>query len=165
MEDNPTFIVRLGTDEFYGTYNFMAGVDRVSLAWAGGELIMRKGGLLSMEICPSPLKEVLQRKFLDSGQGIADICRVSYYANWTVMSTLDAWSASRLVCAHRRRLPWPIEQHGDLTNPSFHAAQTPVKLGKRGRDDSDAGSDAEDEGRPRRCVRLYLATGPFPALV
>ena len=119
MEDNPTFIVRLGTDEFYGTYNFMAGVDRVSLAWAGGELIMRKGGLLSMEICPSPLKEVLQRKFLDSGQGIADICRVSYYANWTVMSTLDAWSASRLVCAHRRRLPWPYRTAWRPDQPLF----------------------------------------------
>ncbi len=47
-----------GADDFYGAYNFMAGLDRVSLAWAGGELIMRKGGLLSMEICPSPLKEV-----------------------------------------------------------------------------------------------------------
>jgi hypothetical protein len=37
-----------------------------------------------------------------------------------------------------------------------HAAQTPVKWGKRARGDSDAGSDAEDEGRPRRYMPLSV---------
>jgi len=48
----------VGAGDFYMKYLFIAGVDRLSLAWGGGELVMRKGGLLSMEICPSPLKEV-----------------------------------------------------------------------------------------------------------
>ena len=48
--------------DFYVKYLFIAGVDRLSLTWGGGELVMRKGGLLSMEICPSPLKEVLPRR-------------------------------------------------------------------------------------------------------
>jgi len=36
------------------------------------------------------------------------------------------------------------------------AAQTPIKLGKRGRDDSDGGSGVEDEGRPRRYALSIL---------
>ena len=42
---------------FFQHFDFIAGVDRVSLAWSAGALVLRKGGLRAMDICPSPLQE------------------------------------------------------------------------------------------------------------
>lgn len=60
-----------GAGEYFMANEFMAKVDRVSLAWAAGRLILRKGSIISMEICPSPLKEVCNDLMLirsDSGK-------------------------------------------------------------------------------------------------
>ena len=133
--------------DFYVKYLFIAGVDRLSLAWGGGELVMRKGGLLSMEICPSPLKEVhahVSRSCLLSGLLVVLVNIIAHYL--TLLSLPVCNIVDQNACKGA---------YGDGSAPPMHlidAAQTPIKLGKRGRDDSDGGSGAEDEGRPRRCV-------------
>ncbi len=147
-------------EDFYVKYLFIAGVDRLSLAWGGGELVMRKGGLLSMEICPSPLKEVLsnnQRTLLFQSMSPASLLTPCVIPDMLRMCR-NILALLRNIRGHDISGPLSFAAVGPLVTRMSDAVQTPIKLGKRGRDDSDAGSGAEDEGRPRRCVLSALAS-------
>ena len=141
-------------EDFYVKYLFIAGVDRLSLAWGGGELVMRKGGLLSMEICPSPLKEVLSHGQLTLLFQPMSPAYGSVLTPCIVPDMLQVcrsvWFPGATYGAMTSADPSVFAAVGALVTRMSDAAQTPIKLGKRGRDDSDAGSGAEDEGRPRR---------------